>query len=87
MVYTGFYDVATRKAGERRAERDAEFERKKRRLEELNIVIPTKDWLETSYSTRRQRSAAPLTDTHIFQHVQGSEWFETKLQVEVNLIQ
>jgi hypothetical protein len=43
MVYTGFYDVATRKAGERRAERDAEFERKKRRLEELNIVIPTKD--------------------------------------------
>ena len=59
MVYTGFYDVATRKAGERRAERDAEFERKKRRLEELNIVIPTKDWLETSYSTRRQRSATP----------------------------
>jgi hypothetical protein len=43
MVYTGFYDVATRKAGERRAERDAEFERKKRRLEELNIVIPRKD--------------------------------------------
>lgn len=37
MVNTGFYDVATRKAGERRAEKLADFERKKRRLEELQI--------------------------------------------------
>jgi hypothetical protein len=41
MVNTGFYDVATRKAGERRAEKLAEFERKKRRLEELQIDMST----------------------------------------------
>ena len=45
MLNTGFYDVATRKAGERQAVRDDEFERKKKRMEELNIkiVAPTFD--------------------------------------------
>lgn len=37
MVNTGFYGVATRKAGERRAEKEADYERKLRRLEELKI--------------------------------------------------
>ena len=41
MVNTGFYNVATRKAGERQAERDIEFERKKKRLAELQIEIPS----------------------------------------------
>jgi hypothetical protein len=41
MENTGFYDVALRKAGERRAEKTEDYERKKRRMEELNINIST----------------------------------------------
>lgn len=41
MINTGFYTVATRKAGERRYQKELEFERKKARLAELQIDIPT----------------------------------------------
>jgi hypothetical protein len=37
MLNTGFYDVALRKAGERQSESDVEFQRKMKRMQELNI--------------------------------------------------
>lgn len=37
MIKTGFYDIALRKEAERREERLSEVERRKKRMEELNI--------------------------------------------------
>ncbi len=39
MVKTGFYEIVTRKEGERRAEALAEQERQLRRMRELNIKV------------------------------------------------
>ena len=40
MIKTGFYDIVTKKEGERRLARDIEILRKKKRIEELNIQFP-----------------------------------------------
>lgn len=37
MINTGFYDIALRKEAERRAERLNDEERRKKRMQELNI--------------------------------------------------
>lgn len=42
MVNTGFYFYATRKAGERKAEKNQDYQRKIDRLKELNINVDTK---------------------------------------------
>lgn len=39
MIHTGFYDVALRKAAERRQARLEEDERRRKRMEELNVRI------------------------------------------------
>lgn len=39
MIHTGFYDVALRKAAERRHAQLQEDERRRKRMEELNIKV------------------------------------------------
>lgn len=39
MIKTGFYDIVTRKEGERMEERMRDEERKQKRLKELNIKL------------------------------------------------
>lgn len=38
MIKTGFYDIVTRKEGERRWDREREEERKRKRMDELKVT-------------------------------------------------
>ena len=43
MIKTGFYDIVTRKEGERRLQREQEVARKRQRMAELNIKVASGD--------------------------------------------